>query len=59
MNQAPTLKRAGKVLTRSAECMFFAFFHISKWQPAIMVMKAIPKGPFLKYFISYIMFQFF
>ena len=37
---------------------FLLFLH-SKWQPTIMVMKAIPKGPFRKYFISYIMFQFF
>ena len=40
-------------------CFFFCSFHISKWQPAIVVMKAISKGQIHKYFISYIMFQFF
>ena len=49
----------GKVLTHSSEWQIFALFHISKCQFMKEGMKAILKDLIHKYFICYIMFQFF
>ena len=43
----------------SSEFQIFCPFHISKWQLLMMATKLIPKGQIRKYFICYIMFEFF
>ena len=52
-------KKAGKVLVHSSEYQFFALFDFSKWQLSKKVTMQSPKGQICKYFICYIMFQFF
>ena len=55
-NQAPTPKRAGKVLTCSSEYQFFLLF-FSKWRH--LDIKPIPNNQNHKYFICSTMFHFF
>ena len=58
-NRVHLLWKVGKVLMDSLEWQIFALFHISKWLLMKERMKEIPKDLIRKYFICYMVFQFF